>query len=201
VDFHLIAGRQAARRGVRWIEGNALDAGYLVALRQRAHVELAVQAIGGLDRDEMQRVARGCMRAQPFHGSQPRRVRRHIDFRHGRNACAVELDAARRRLQRVRPRVAPKVLHQHKVAIRQRQFDVAFIPERVELRKLYPLAAVDLGAAPVDIAYPREFVTPFSKSCLLAQALREFAENIEVVAGKMLRPYRLLHRQDVAVAR
>ena len=92
-----------------------------------------------------------------------------------------DLDAPGRGLEGVALRVATEIFKQDIIALRRRQLDEALRPELLEAGQIYALGCGARAHLIVDQLAPTHFVALFREGALIAKALRQGAENIEVV--------------------
>ena len=143
----------------------------------RAVVELAVQLVGRLVRQHVQRIALGGLRAQPFDRLQPGRVAGAVVVAERGDLLGEDFDLARRRLERMRRRIGAEVRQHHRLAVLALGLGDAGLPEIVEGRDgdagFGRLHARQL----VEMLQPRHGVAAFGVDVAGAQAPGELGED------------------------
>ena len=129
-----VAVGDAARGGVGGMHGDRLAALDLGGARMRAVVELAVQLVGRLVRQHVQRIALGRLGAQPFGGLQPGRMARAVVVAERGDLLGEDLDPARRRLERMSCGIGAEGRQHHRLAALALGLGDAGLPELVERR-------------------------------------------------------------------
>ena len=176
----------------------ALDLG---RARQRGWVQLAVQPVPRLVRQQVQRPLPGRFRTQPFRRRQPYGMPRAIGIAKARHYVRGEFDLARGRAQPVRVGVAAEGFEQHVLRVGRRDFSVAARPEFVERRQHHAPFCAAAPHAFVDVPAPAHFIAPGRVRVMKARAPRELGEDIEVVARFALRRHGPVHGEHIRVAR
>src|SRR5579875_1317021 len=147
----------------------------------------------------MQGKARRGGGAEPFGRLEPARMRRAIVVAEGGDALAIKRDPARRGGERVPLGIGAEVGKQHVFFALSRDLEPALCPERFEIGN--KIAARALAEAVVEMAQPFPLIASLAKGGLAAEPPRQPAQNVVVVARLRERSDRLMHRDDVAVAR
>src|SRR5262249_33293834 len=176
-----VAVANAAPRRVLRIEAPRLAPGTLLPARPRSGVHLGVQTACGLMRDQMDRPPLRGRASEPLRRRDPSRVRRAVRVVEAGNRLGDDLDAPRRGLERMALRIAAEIFEQHEVAFGRRQFEEALGPELLEAGERDALGGGARAHLIVDPLAPGHLVAVFGERALVAETLRQRAENIEVV--------------------
>jgi hypothetical protein len=167
----------------------------LRALCAAAAVELAVQFIGGLRRDEVEWKPRGQRCAEPFQRFAPGRMTGHVVVAEARDRFRVEFDLPRRRLERLPGRIGAERGERRHRFRRFGHANESVGPELLE-RGRCDVARRELFLRTiVDLAQPGVFIEAFIEAGARAEALGERAEDREIVARFADRFDRALHRE------
>src|SRR5262249_10871538 len=115
------------------------------------------------------------------------------------NRLRGDLDSSGGSLELMALRVATEVFEQHVVALGRRQLDEPFGPELLEARESHALGSSARANAIVHPLAPAHLVAVFGERALVSEALRERAENIEVVLRLANGIDGLMHRENERV--
>ncbi|MNV27189.1 hypothetical protein D3C71_1183290 [compost metagenome] len=196
-----VAVPDLSRGGVSRVHGDGFASPDLARTRQGRGIQLAVQAVARLIRQQVQRPLVRHVGAQPFRRRQPRGVSRAIGVAKASHHLRMEFDLARGRTQGMRRRIPPEGFEQHILRIGWRQLGMAALPEFVERRQRHAPLGAAAAHAFVYVAAPAHLVAPGGERLMKARAPRQLGKDIEVVAGLALRGHRPMHGEYIGIAR
>ena len=97
-------------------------------------------------------------------------------------------------------RIAPEIFEQDVIAFRRRQLDEALGPELLEARKRHVLGGGARTHAVIDPLTPVHLVAVFGEGALIAEPLRQRAENVEIILRIRDRINGAMHGQNERIA-
>src|SRR3954469_1431079 len=130
----------------------------------------------------MQRVGPGVLAPEPFPRLDPGRMWRAVVVAEGCDLFRIQLDLARRRPQLVLVRVGAEVAEQDVFLADRRDFQIAGLPERIEVRQRRSVGTSAVSAILVEVAEPGILVATLGVGLGDAEALRQSTEDVEIVA-------------------
>ena len=127
-------------------------------------------------------------------------MRRAIRITEAGDRLGQDFDPPRRGLERMTLRIAPEIFEQDVIAFRRRQLDEALGPELLEARKRHVLGGGARTHAVIDPLTPAHLVAVFGEGALIAEPLRQRAENVEIILRIRDRINGAMHGQNERIA-
>ena len=195
---HDVAVADVAAGRVGRADADRLASGDFLPARYRPGIHLAVQAARGLVGHEMHGPALRRGAAEPLRRRDPGGMRRTVGMLKARNGVGDDLDASGRSFQRMALGIAAEIIEQDIVALGRRQLDKPFRPELLESGQRHPLGRGAGAHLIIDPLAPGHLVAAFGVRVLIAEALRQSAENVEIIAGLADRSDGAMHGENEA---
>src|SRR6478609_4448172 len=177
---HDIAVANASPHRVLRVDAHRLAPGNLASARHRSRIHLRVQAAGGLMRDQVERKTLCGGASEPLRRRDPGGMRRAVRITEAGDRLGHDFDSPGGSLERMALRIAPEIFEQDIVALGRRQLDEALGPELLKPRKRHALGGGARAHPVIDPLTPAHLVAVFGEGALIAQALRQRAENVEI---------------------
>ena len=160
-------------------------------------VELAVQLVGRLVRQHVQRITLGGLAAEPFDRLDPGRVAGAVVVAERGDLLGEDLDLARGSLQGIGGGVGPELRQHHRLALLAARLRDAGFPESLEGREGDAGLRRLLARFLVQVGEPLHCIATLGVDVVGAEAAGDLGEDPVVVTGLADRRARLLHGDQV----